>query len=196
MDRVLDPALDVDYGTLRVPFVQWSVQLFSSDAERASSAARQPRPAEPRMKPEFPSRPGPAFGGKLNSCDLLRRCGVNVRGQFYQKMEDIMYLGHWIASMTSATRRWCLMYSSPIYAARPQLPTLVIEQLTEDAVGRLAIGQSARAPAKPAGRKPIDPISSPAGGGESGRSGTMAPGQRPRPAQGGCPSCGCATTCS
>ena len=40
------------------------------NAERASSAARQPRPAEPRMKPEFPRRPGPALGASSTNHEL------------------------------------------------------------------------------------------------------------------------------
>jgi hypothetical protein len=33
VDRMLDPALNVGYGTLRVPFVPVPVQIFSGDAE-------------------------------------------------------------------------------------------------------------------------------------------------------------------
>jgi hypothetical protein len=33
MDRMLDPALDVGYGTLSVPFVPVPIQRFSGDAQ-------------------------------------------------------------------------------------------------------------------------------------------------------------------
>jgi hypothetical protein len=49
-----------------------------------------------------------------------------------------MYLGHWMCLNDMRDAAMVAMYSSPIYAGRPQLPTLVIEQLTEGAVGRLA----------------------------------------------------------